>query len=97
MKPSPEYCDEATKLHSLPVVIDWHRVDESILRAADLSSLASGPHYKPLSPDNLEIVRGMLLHFLCNLLLLFLFFRKSFCFPCRFHGSRKQKSDDKTC
>lgn len=58
MKPSLEYCDEATKLHSMPVVIDWHRVDESVLKAADLSSLASGSHYKPLSPENLEIVRG---------------------------------------
>lgn len=40
------------------MVIKWHRVDRSILGAADLGHLASGPNFQPLDPKSLEIVRG---------------------------------------
>lgn len=65
LKPDAESCDEAARLQSLPVVIDWQRVDAAILEAADLGHLASGQNFRPLALDNLAIVRGGSL-FACN-------------------------------
>lgn len=58
MKPGPDYCDEAARLWSLSIIIDWQKVDYDILMAADLSHAEVGQNYLPIFPDNLIIVRG---------------------------------------
>lgn len=57
LKPSAEHYNEAARLQNLPVVIDWQKVDATILEAADLGHSALGLNFRPLDPGSLAIVR----------------------------------------
>lgn len=56
--PGQEYRDEADRIRSVPIILDWRKVDSEIWAAADVPHSAVGDNFRPPSPDQITTIRG---------------------------------------